>query len=209
VHNHYRLVVIHILVWEQVYSNLVKSASAQATEISKSPDAKAYPASTEVVAASALAGKIAGPGWYEKPVGWNRVEVHEGEPVEELTVEDTLENLINKFENIIDAGLGSSETLSSTLKTESSSESLTEVLPRFPEKVSIEIVFCDADNVNTDAIYPGKYTHQDDVPREKMAEVCMENYDPLFSNYVKKGTSWYLVLPFVVAAVANKLQLQS
>lgn len=48
-------------------------------------------------------------------------------------------------------------------------------------------MLCDADNVNTDAIYPGKYTYQDDVTTEKMSEVCMENYDPSFATIAKKG----------------------
>jgi homoaconitate hydratase len=69
----------------------------------------------------------------------------------------------------------------------SETETLTEILPGFPEKISGEIVFCDADNINTDGIYPGKYTYQDDVTREKMAEVCMENYDPTFGNTAKAG----------------------
>lgn len=42
-------------------------------------------------------------------------------------------------------------------------------------------------NSNTDGIYPGKYTYQDDVPREKMAEVCMENYDPDFGKKTFAG----------------------
>ncbi len=33
----------------------------------------------------------------------------------------------------------------------------------------------------------GKYTYQDDVPLEKMAQVCMENYDPAFSTIARKG----------------------
>lgn len=66
-------------------------------------------------------------------------------------------------------------------------ETLTEVLPGFPEKIEGEIVFCDADNLNTDGIYPGKYTYQDDVPKEKMAEVCMENYDPEFRTVARAG----------------------
>jgi len=45
----------------------------------------------------------------------------------------------------------------------------------------------DADNLNTDGIYPGKYTYTDDVPREKMREVCMENYDPNFGQIAKDG----------------------
>lgn len=31
-------------------------------------------------------------------------------------------------------------------------------------------------------IDPGKYTYQDDVTVEKMAHVCMENYDPVCSE---------------------------
>ena len=38
-------------------------------------------------------------------------------------------------------------------------EILTAVPPGFPEKVEGEIVFCDADNIDTDGIYPGKYTY--------------------------------------------------
>jgi homoaconitate hydratase len=48
-------------------------------------------------------------------------------------------------------------------------------------------VFCDADWINTDAIYPGKFTYQDDVAREKMAEVCMSNYDAAFSGIARRG----------------------
>lgn len=33
----------------------------------------------------------------------------------------------------------------------------------------------------------GKYTYQDHVSREKMAEICMENYDPEFSKTAKPG----------------------
>jgi homoaconitate hydratase len=40
-----------------------------------SRDTKAYLASPEVVAASALSGKISGPGWYEKPSTWQEGKV--------------------------------------------------------------------------------------------------------------------------------------
>ena len=73
-------------------------------------------------------------------------------------------------------GLANSSKDNSTVQPSTSApETLTDILPGFPEKVTGEIVFCDADNINTDAIYPGKYTYQDDISREKMAEVCMEN----------------------------------
>lgn len=64
---------------------------------------------------------------------------------------------------------------------------LTEILPGFPDMVEGEIVFCDTDNINTDGIYPGKYTYQDDVTKEKMALVVMENYDPEFQATAGKG----------------------
>jgi homoaconitate hydratase len=38
--------------------------------------------------------------------------------------------------------------------TESEEETLTDILPGFPEKVEGEIVFCSEDNINTDGIYP-------------------------------------------------------
>ncbi|KAF7330338.1 DUF917-domain-containing protein [Mycena venus] len=40
------------------------------------------------------------------------------------------------------------------------------------------------DNLNTDAIYPGKYTYQDDITLQRQAEVVMENYDPGFAALV-------------------------
>merc|ERR1712230_204143 len=48
-----------------------------------STDAKAYLASPEVVAASALTGKLSGPGWYEKPVGVEKVVLGEGNGIAE------------------------------------------------------------------------------------------------------------------------------
>jgi homoaconitate hydratase len=40
--------------------------------------------------------------------------------------------------------------------TDDAEETLTDILPGFPEKVEGEIVFCDADNINTDGIYLSK-----------------------------------------------------
>jgi homoaconitate hydratase len=156
-----------------------------------SPDAKAYLASPEVVAASALKGEIAGPGWYEKPVGVEKVVLGEGNgnAVEDkaMSIEEALDKIISQADSIIEGaekGLLGSDTSASEVEDDSQ---LTAILPGFPEKVSGEIVFCDADNINTDAIYPGKYTYQDNVPTEKMAEVCMENYDPSFGSVAKEG----------------------
>lgn len=59
-----------------------------------STDAKAYLASPEVVAASALQGKIAGPGTYAKPEGWDGVTRGEG-GYTSFSMEDALEKLID------------------------------------------------------------------------------------------------------------------
>ena len=157
--------------------------------------AKAYLASPEVVAASALKGRIAGPGWYERPESWEGVIKGEG-GYARFSVGDALEKLVRDAEAAVregEEGLeGASSQFSSgrdVAKESSGSESLTEILPGFPEKVEGEIVWCNADNVNTDAIYPGKYTYDDAFSSdpEKMATVTMENYDPAFSAIAKPG----------------------
>jgi len=71
--------------------------------------------------------------------------------------------------------------------TDDAEETLTDILPGFPEKVEGEIVFCDADNINTDGIYLSRYMYQDNLATEKMAEVCMENYDSSFRDIARAG----------------------
>jgi homoaconitate hydratase len=156
-----------------------------------SPDAKAYLASPEVVAASALSGKISGPGWYEKPIGVEKVVLGEGNGIPEedraISIEEALDKLLAQAESIIESAEKNILGTSTENTEETIDEALTDILPGFPEKVEGEIVFCDADNINTDGIYPGKYTYQDNVPVEKMAEVCMENYDPAFGSIAREG----------------------
>jgi homoaconitate hydratase len=57
----------------------------------------------------------------------------------------------------------------------------------FPETITGTLVWCHQDNLNTDGIYPGKYTYIDDFTPEQQAEVVMENYDPQFGKIVHKG----------------------
>jgi len=153
-----------------------------------STDAKAYLASPEVVAASALSGKISGPGWYERPTGWQGVMRGEGDGIREedrmITAEEALEKVIGQLDELVEKAEKDHGGEATATEEESA---VTEVLPGFPEKVEGEIVFCDADNINTDGIYPGKYTYQDDVTNEKMAEVCMSNYDTAFSSIAREG----------------------
>ncbi len=61
------------------------------------------------------------------------------------------------------------------------------ILDGFPDTIEGEIIFCYQDNLNTDGIYPGKYTYIDDFTPQQQAEVVMENYDPEFGRMAKEG----------------------
>jgi len=61
------------------------------------------------------------------------------------------------------------------------------IIDGFQEKIEGELIFCYQDNLNTDGIYPGKYTYIDDFTPAQQAEVVMENYDNEFTNLVKEG----------------------
>ncbi len=62
-----------------------------------------------------------------------------------------------------------------------------EIINGFPSVIIGELVFCYQDNLNTDGIYPGKYTYNDDISPDEQAKVVMENYDTNFSKIVKDG----------------------
>ncbi|KAG5420087.1 LYS4 [Candida metapsilosis] len=126
-----------------------------------SKDALAYLASPEVVAASAVLGKIGAP----EEIGGGSVN-----PATEIVKSIDLPKR--------------SEGEQEAIKDEGAAAAV-EVLPGFPKSIQGELILCDADNINTDGIYPGKYTYQDDITREQMAEVCMENYDSEFKNKTK------------------------
>lgn len=123
-----------------------------------SKDALAYLASPEVVAASAILGRIGGP--------------------EEISGQKVPEPVSLKR---------STSTVSADDGADASAEAGVEIIPGFPRELTGELILCNADNINTDGIYPGKYTYQDDVTKEKMAEVCMENYDGEFYSKTKPG----------------------
>lgn len=134
-----------------------------------SPKAQAYLASPEVVAASAIAGKICGPsealgGSTSKATTGPRTEFVQHPPFASTS--------------------SSSDSTSSTSVSEP-------LLPSFPPLFSGPLIFAPQDNLNTDGIYPGKYTYQDDITIAKQAEVVMENYDTEFAGLMKtmKSTS--------------------
>ena len=67
------------------------------------------------------------------------------------------------------------------------SSSLAPLVSGFPEYLTGKFVFCHQDNLNTDGIYPGKYTYNESITPEEQAKVVMENYDKGFSICASKG----------------------
>lgn len=129
-----------------------------------SPNAKAYLASPAVVAASAVQGKICGPSNLDAAMMDNEaglkfsMEIHQKQaaPAKEIA--------------------------SGQEKAQASSQAA--LLPGFPAKFRGPLIFAPQDNLNTDGIYPGKYTYQDDITPDKQAQVVMENYDTTFAQTV-------------------------
>ncbi|OFV80120.1 MAG: homoaconitase [Acidobacteria bacterium RBG_13_68_16] len=60
------------------------------------------------------------------------------------------------------------------------------ILEGFPEKLAGRLIFLPQDNLNTDGIYGKDYTYKE-LPREEMARVVMENYDPSFAAHTRQG----------------------
>jgi homoaconitate hydratase len=102
-------------------------------------------------------GKIIGPGNYERPKGWSGVAIGEGEIVEGgnqiITTAEALEKVIGQLDSAIETA--EKEVVPEQAATVEETE--IDVLPGFPEKLEGEILFLDADNISTDAIYPGMY----------------------------------------------------
>jgi homoaconitate hydratase len=61
------------------------------------------------------------------------------------------------------------------------------IVDGFPATIEGNLLFCYQDNLNTDGIYPGKYTYLDDFTPEQQASVAMENYDPEFGKIANDG----------------------
>ncbi|KAJ7678545.1 hypothetical protein B0H17DRAFT_944492 [Mycena rosella] len=118
------------------------------------PKALAYLASPAVVAASAIKGYICGPA---------SVDPSALPPTKAPTFSI------------------SNQPSASALPTSQANDP---VLPGFPKVFAGPLLFTPQDNLNTDAIYPGKYTYQDDITLQRQAEVVMENYDPGFAALV-------------------------
>lgn len=128
------------------------------------PAAKAYLASPAVVAASALKGYIASPDSLD-----SAALPPSGPPLH----------------SIISSSSASSDTATPATTTKTTTTADEPLLPGFPTTFRGSLLFVPQDNLNTDGIYPGKYTYQDDITLARQAEVVMENYDPTFASRVR------------------------
>jgi homoaconitate hydratase len=77
------------------------------------------------------------------------------------------------------------EVTTNSKKVKSASE--VKIIKGFPKEADGELIFCCQDNLNTDGIYPGKYTYIDDFTPQQQAQVVMENYDPEFVKIAEQG----------------------
>ncbi|MEP0846934.1 MAG: homoaconitase [Phycisphaerae bacterium] len=60
------------------------------------------------------------------------------------------------------------------------------ILPGFPPRIEGELLLLPKDNLNTDGIYGKDYTYKQ-LPPQEMAKVAMLNYDPKFQELARDG----------------------
>ncbi|KAH9481687.1 mitochondrial Homoaconitase [Psilocybe cubensis] len=139
------------------------------------PNAQAYLASPAVVAASAIKGYICGP-----------------DPVSTASLPPVGAPAFS----VVDDATNSKATATDASAKEP-------LLPEFPAYFAGPLLFAPQDNLNTDGIYPGKYTYQDDITLARQAEVVMENYDPGFAPLVASLVTDLETKPFALSPAAT------
>ncbi len=73
------------------------------------------------------------------------------------------------------------------IKAPASATEKVEILEGFPARLNGRLIFLPQDNLNTDGIYGKDYTYREDMTRDMMAKVVMENYDPQFAAQAQAG----------------------
>ncbi|MGD2107899.1 MAG: homoaconitase, partial [Phycisphaerae bacterium] len=122
-----------------------------------SRDAQVYLASPAVVAASAVAGKIAAPP---------------------RASADSPEQLRASLE------AGSSIRMQPPPAAHAGT---VDIMPGFPDHIEGELLLVPKDNMNTDGIYGKEFTYQDGLSPAEMGSKAMLNYDPRFQEIAVKG----------------------
>lgn len=128
-----------------------------------SRDAQVYLASPAVVAASAIAGKIASPALADHPTE-RQAPARGSDPYDAMRRAATCR----------------------ALKRPRAAATI-DILPGFPAQISGELLFVPADNLNTDGIYGKDYTYKEGMTPEQMAGVAMANYDADFQRLARRG----------------------
>ncbi|PLW24714.1 hypothetical protein PCANC_27537 [Puccinia coronata f. sp. avenae] len=123
------------------------------------PLAQAYLASPAVVAASPVAGKICGLSPSPSHVAPSKPTI-----------------------SIVEHPKSAAGSASAKADPQANEPLL---LTHFPPTFRGPLVFAPANNINTDRIYPGKYTYWDKISPDKQAGVVMENYDPTFAGILR------------------------
>jgi len=149
------------------------------------PSALAYLASPSVVAASAVAGYICGPSDLKSQS--SSLSSSSSEAVNQGNIAKT--NSTSLPPPVQYQIIRNQPPLSNASHS-------TEIIDGFPKVWKGELVFCDKDNLDTDGIYPGKYTYKDDLTKEGMAKVVMENYDVDFAKIIKKVYLYFFLISF-------------
>jgi homoaconitate hydratase len=143
-----------------------------------SREAQCYLGSTEVVAASAVAGYICGPAELlpqSAETGWAELDRVE-RPFRAASTPSSHK----------ESGLQPAKHFVALTATSAPAEKV-DILPGFPRSVRGRLVFLPQDNLNTDGIYGKDYTYREDMTPEMMARVVMENYDPQFAEHTRVG----------------------
>ncbi|MFQ5805919.1 MAG: homoaconitase [Phycisphaerae bacterium] len=140
-----------------------------------SRDAFVYLASPVVVAASAVAGKIAGPA---------RLEVFKEEPP--ASAGAVPRGLKSAAPSATLEDLKRAATIRVNERSARAAVAV-EIMPGFPKTIEGELLFVPKDNLNTDGIYGKDYTYREGLTPEQMAGVAMENYDPRFQKITREG----------------------
>ena len=122
------------------------------------PDSQVYLASPAVVAASAVAGKIAAPAGAAARSG---AELRQA--------------------------LEQGSRVAAAPPPPPASAHAVELIAGFPQRVEGELLLVPKDNLNTDGIYGKEYTYKEGLSPAEMGAVAMANYDPAFQQVAREG----------------------
>jgi homoaconitate hydratase len=129
-------------------------------------DAKVYLASPEVVAASAIVGRVASP-----------IKVGAAADAPGAAGGTTVPS---------QEALRSASKITIPPKAPAAVGAV-ELIDGFPARLEGELLLIPKDNLNTDGIYGKEYTYKEGMSPEEMAAVAMANYDPGFQQIAREG----------------------